>query len=231
MARFGIVSEEVYGISVAVLRAHAKVLGKNHALALALWETGSHEARLLAAFVDEPALVTSAQMNVWCKAFDNWAVCDTVCLHLFDRSPLAYGKVESWARRKPEFEKRAAFALLASLAVHDKRADDARFIPSFELMKEAASDERNFVRKAVSWALKSIGGRSAALHVRAVALARDLASSSKKAARWIGKDALRDLTSDKTQTRLQRRSAAPPRKPARKPQAKRAPTRKPEARA
>lgn len=238
MARFGIVSAHVYGISVATLRAHAKVLGKSHALALALWETGSHEARMLAAFVDEPALVTSTQMNAWCRDFDNWALCDTVCFHLFDRSPLAYGKVESWARRRAEFEKRAGFALLASLALHDKRADDARFIPTFDLVKQAAKDERNFVKKAVSWALKGVGQRSTALHTRAVALARELAASSERTERWIGKDALRDLTEDKTLARLKRRDAATraprktpgPGRPSRRAEAQKTPPRKAQTR-
>lgn len=209
MARYGIVAEKVFGVSVGSLRDHAKLLGKSHELALALWNTRIYEARLLAAFVDDPALVTSSQMNAWCKDFDNWAVCDTVCFHLFDRSPLAYEKVVSWATRKAEFERRAAFALLASLALHDKRREDAAFLSTFTLMKQAASDERNFVKKAVSWALKGVGQRSLPLHQRAVALARELSDSSDKTERWIGKDALRDLTTDKTLTRLERKESRP----------------------
>lgn len=209
MARYGIVAEKVFGVSVGTLRDHAKLLGKSHDLALALWNTRIYEARLLAAFVDDPALVTSSQMNAWCKDFDNWAVCDTVCFHLFDRSPLAYEKVVSWATRKAEFEKRAAFALLASLALHDKRREDAAFLFAFALMKQAASDPRNFVKKAVSWALKGVGQRSLPLHERAVALARELSDSSDKTERWIGKDALRDLTTDKTLARLERKESRP----------------------
>lgn len=209
MARYGIVAEKVFGVSVGTLRDHAKLLGKSHELALALWKTRTYEARLLAAFVDDPALVTSSQMNAWCKDFDNWAVCDTVCFHLFDRTPLAYEKVVSWAARKAEFEKRAAFALLASLALHDKRREDAAFLSTFALMKQAASDERNFVKKAVSWALKGVGQRSLLLHQRAVTLARELSASSDKTERWVGKDALRDLNADKTLARLQRKKSQP----------------------
>lgn len=205
MARYGIVAEKVFGVSVGVLRAHAKTLGRSHDLALALWETGWYEARLLAAFVDDPALVTSAQMNAWCKDFDNWAVCDTVCFHLFDRTPHAFAKVKAWATRKPEFEKRAAFALLASLALHDKLTVDEPFLPTFALMKTAAADERNFVKKAVSWALKGVGQRTPTLHGRALALARSLAASGDSAERWVGRDALRDLTSPKISARLQRK--------------------------
>lgn len=212
MARYGIVAPKVFGISVGTLREYAKQLGRSHELALALWETGYYEARLLAAFVDEPELVTASQMNAWCKDFDNWAVCDTVCFHLFDRSPLAFGKVKAWASRRPEFEKRAAFALLASLALHDKTAADARFLPSFELMARAADDERNFVKKAVSWALKGVGQRSPELHERAVALARKLAAQDERTRRWVGRDALSDLVSPKTMARLQRKLKKAPAK-------------------
>ena len=209
MARYGIIAQQVFGVSVGTLRDHAKKLGKSHPLALALWNTGCYEARLLAAFVDEPTLVTSAQMNAWCKDFDNWAVCDTVCFHLFDRSPLAYDKVRSWATRKAEFERRAAFALLASLALHDKRAEDAAFLPTFALIRQAASDERNFVKKAVSWALKGVGQRSTPLYQQALALAHELSMSADRTERWVGKDALRDLRAGKTLARLKRKKARP----------------------
>ncbi len=210
MARYGIVAEKVFGC----LRRHParprQATGQeSRPRARTLEHAHLRGAPLLAAFVDDPALVTSSQMNAWCKDFDNWAVCDTVCFHLFDRSPLAYEKVVSWATRKAEFEKRAAFALLASLALHDKRREDAAFLATFALVKQAASDERNFVKKAVSWALKGVGQRSLPLHQRAVALARELSDSSDKTERWIGKDALRDLTADKTLTRLERKKSRP----------------------
>src|SRR6187431_2028842 len=174
MARYGIVADKVFGVSVGTLRQYAKEVGKSHDLALALWDTGWYEARMLAAFVDEPARVTPAQMDSWCKDFDNWAICDTVCFHLFDRTPHAYAKVKAWSNRKPEFERRAAFALLASLALHDKKAEDALFLPAFALMDRAADDERNFVKKAVVWALRGVGERSSELHARAMSLAKQL---------------------------------------------------------
>jgi 3-methyladenine DNA glycosylase AlkD len=193
MARYGIHAERAYGVTMAAIQKLAKEIGRDHALAEALWSSGWYEARLLAAFVDEPERVTAAQMDRWCRDFDNWAVCDTVCFKLFDRTAHAYAKVERWSNRRKEFEKRAAFALLASLALHDKRAGDEAFARTLPLIERAASDDRNFVKKAVSWALRSIGRRNAALRVSASALARRLAGSADPAPRWVGKDALRDL--------------------------------------
>lgn len=195
MARYAIVAPKVYGVSVADVRALGKRLGQDHALATALWDTGWYEARLLAAFVGDPARVTPAQMNRWAKDFDNWAVCDTLCFHLFDRTPHAWTKIEEWSRRKEEFVRRAAFALLASVALHDKRADDEPFLASFALIERAADDDRNFVKKAVSWALRSVGLRNTALHTAALDVAKRLAASDDTATRWVGKDALRYLTS------------------------------------
>jgi 3-methyladenine DNA glycosylase AlkD len=209
MARYGIVSEKVFGVSVSALRQYAKRLGRNHELASALWATRWYEARMLAAFVEEPGRVTPAQMDRWCRDFDNWAICDTVCFHLFDRTPHAWRKIEQWSRRRDEFVKRAAFALLASLTVHDRRAEDERFTHGLLLVERAATDERNFVRKAVNWALRSIGKRNPALNAAAVTVARRLAGSPVAAARWVGKDALRELTSPGVIRRLAaRRSAA-----------------------
>jgi 3-methyladenine DNA glycosylase AlkD len=179
---------------VGAIRDLGKRLGRHHELAAGLWETGWYEARMLAAFVDEPDRVTAAQMDRWCRDFDSWAICDTVCFHLFDRTPHAWRKVEQWAGRRNEFEKRAAFALLASLAGHDKKAPDEPFVGCLPLIERGATDGRNFVKKGVSWALRGIGHRNADLHAAAVALARRLAESSHAAARWVGKDALRDLT-------------------------------------
>jgi len=194
MARYGIVANKVFGVSVGTLRAHAKKIGRSHELAAALWATGWYEARMLAAFVDDPARVTVAQMERWCRDFDNWAICDTICFHLFDHTPHAWTKVGAWAGRREEFVKRAAFALLASLSVHDKHAPDPLYVRGLTLIERAASDDRNFVKKAVNWALRSIGKRNAALHAAAVAASRRLADSANAAARWVGKDALRELT-------------------------------------
>lgn len=193
MARYGIVSPHVLGVSVGTLRAYAKTLGRDHRLALDLWKTGIYEARMLAAFVDEPARVTVAQMNAWCRDFDNWAICDTVCFALFDRSPLAWGRLVPWSRARGEFQKRAAFALLASLALHDRKTDDAAFERQLPLIRAAADDERNFVKKGVLWALRGVGTRNPSLHRQALALAHELASSDAPSARWIGREAVREL--------------------------------------
>jgi len=202
MARYGIVARKVFGVSVGTLRDYAKTIGKSHTLALALWDTGWYEARMLSAFVDEPALVTPQQMDAWCKDFDNWAITDTVCFHLFDKTPHAYKKVKAWAKRRPEFEKRASFALLASLALHDKKAEDALFLPTFALMDQAADDERNFVKKAVSWALRGVGQRSPELYKRAIALGKQLRDAEDPTRRWIGRDVLRELEKKKPKQKV-----------------------------
>jgi 3-methyladenine DNA glycosylase AlkD len=194
MARYAIVSPKVFGVSVGTLRAYAKTLGRDHRLAEALWKSGWYEARMLAAFVDDPAQVTPAQMDRWARGFDNWAVCDHSCFHLFDKTPHAYGKVATWARSNEEFVKRAAFALAASLALHDKQAPDGTFRKFLPLIEKAATDERNFVKKGVSWGLRGIGHRSPALRAGAMTLAARLAASKNASARWVGKDAIRDLS-------------------------------------
>jgi 3-methyladenine DNA glycosylase AlkD len=193
MARYAIVAPKVFGVSMAVIQRLAKDVGQDHALALALWKTGWYEARLMAAYVDEPARVTPAQMDRWARDFDNWAVCDTLCFQLFDRTPHAWKKIDEWSRRREEFVKRAAFALLASVALHHKQAPDAPFVRSLGLIQRAATDERNFVKKAVSWALRSLGHRNARLHAAAIETANRLVASTDQTARWIGRDALRDL--------------------------------------
>jgi 3-methyladenine DNA glycosylase AlkD len=194
MPRFAIPNDRAFGVPMGAIQKLADRLGRDQALAEALWATEWYEARLLASFVGEPERVTPAQMDRWCREFDNWAVCDTVCFHLFDKTPHAFGRVAKWALLRGEFQRRAAFALLASLAVHGKRTDDASFARCLPLIEEAADDERNFVKKGVSWALRGIGHRNADLHAAAVALAGRLAESREPAARWVGKDALRDLT-------------------------------------
>ena len=205
MARYAIPSHDAFGVSVGTLRRYAKKLGTDHELAEALWLDGHYEARMLACFVDDPARVTPAQMDRWCRAFDNWAICDTACFHLFDRTPHAWKKVTAWASRREEFERRAAFALLASLSLHDKKSGDAPFLRGLRLIEKAAPDERNFVKKSVSWALRSLGRRNAALHAASLKVAERLSSSSKLAARWVGKDALRELTSPAVKKRLARK--------------------------
>jgi 3-methyladenine DNA glycosylase AlkD len=202
MARYGITAKKVFGISVADMRGLAKELGRSHALAQGLWKTGWYEARMLAAMVGEPARVTRAEMDRWAKAFENWAVCDTLTFVLWDRTPHAWPKVREWANRKEEFVKRASFAMLASLTVHDKTAPDEKYLEGLVLIEREATDDRNFVKKAVNWALRSIGKRSPMLNREAIAVAQRLAASDNSASRWVGKDALRELTSDSVQRRL-----------------------------
>ena len=206
MARYGIVSPKVFGVSVGTLRTLGKKSGRNHALALALWKSGWYEARMLTAFVDEPEKVTPAQMDRWAKDFDNWAICDALTFHLFDKSPHAWDKVRHWATRKEEFVKRAAFALLAALALHDRETPDAPFKRSLELIERAARDERNFVKKGVSWALRSVGSRSPALNAAAIQLATRLSNSENATERWVGKDALRDITRPLVQKKISARA-------------------------
>src|SRR5262245_13952614 len=160
MARYGIRAPKVFGVSMAAMRALAKRFGRSHELAEALWKTGWHEARILASFVDEPEKVTSEQMDHWCRDFDNWAICDTVCFHLFDKTPHAFQKISRWSKSREELVKRAAFALLASVALHDRRSRDEPFVNCLALVERAASDDRNFVKKGVSWGLRGVGHRN-----------------------------------------------------------------------
>jgi 3-methyladenine DNA glycosylase AlkD len=208
MARFAIPSDKAFGVSVGAMRQMANRLGRDHELAEGLWKSGWYEARIMAAFVDEPAKITPVQMDRWCREFDSWAICDTVCFHLFDRTPHAWKKIVQWSSRKEEFVKRAAFALLASLVVHDKQADDDLFAQGLMLVEKAAADERNFVKKGVNWALRCIGKRSLPLHAAAVATAERLVANPNPAARWVGKDALRELTSRAMTKRLAAKQAA-----------------------
>ena len=207
LQRFGITSANALGVSIANVQKVAKQIGRDHATAAALWATGVYEARLLAAYVDDPAAVTVSQMDAWCRDFDSWGVCDTLCFVLFDRTPHAWRCVDRWARAKPEFVRRAAFALMASLAVHDKASEDAPFAERLPLVEEAASDERDLVRKGVSWALRTTGRRNPALHRAALAAATKLAASPDSGARWVGKDALRDLNGAVATRVVQKRAA------------------------
>ena len=206
MARYGIVAQRAYGVPMGTLKTLARRLGTDHALSLALWKTGWYEARLLAALVGDPARVTRRQMDAWAARFENWADCDTVCFHLFDRTPFAWEQARRWAAAPREFVRRAGFALMASLALHDRTAPDARYLAFLPLIERGATDERNFVKKGVSWALRSIGRRSRALNAAALAVSRRLARSEDAPSRWVGKDALRELASPKVRAKL---SAAP----------------------
>jgi len=194
MARFGITTQRrVIGMSVGTVRQIGKQIGQDHGLALKLWETDCYEAQFVACFIADPAKLTVATMNAWTKSFDNWGTCDTACFCLFDRSPLAWGRVEPWAKSKDEFVRRAGYALLASLAGHDKKAADEQFLAFLPLIEKGASDERNFVWKGVSWALRRTGSRNTAIMTACTEVAKRLAASDNKAERWVGKDALGDF--------------------------------------
>lgn len=206
MARFGInPSIPVLGVSLPVLRKLAKKIGKNHNMAQQLWKTKIHEARLLAGLIENPKQITESQMDTWVKDFETWDLCDTVCGALFDKTPFAYKKVRQWATHKKEFTRRAAFALLAWLSVHDKKATDEKFIKFFPLLKKYATDERIYVRKAVNWALRQIGKRNSFLRIRALVLAEEVAKIDSKSARWIATDALHELRNPKIITMVAKR--------------------------
>jgi 3-methyladenine DNA glycosylase AlkD len=193
MARFGINPKGTLGVPMPVLRGLARQAGKNHELARSLWASGIHEARILATLVDEPALVTPRQMNRWARDLDSWDVCDQACQNLFRYTEFAFGKAAEWARCKPEFVRRAGFALMAGLAVKAKNAGDERFEAFLPLIAEAADDERNFVKKAVNWALRQIGKRNPSLRARAIVTAEVIREQNSRAARWIAADSLREL--------------------------------------
>jgi 3-methyladenine DNA glycosylase AlkD len=193
MARFGMSSKGRLGVSVPDMRALAKKIGKNHALALELWKTGIQEARIIASMIDEPEKVSEKQMEQWVKDFDSWDVCDQTCMNLFEKSPLAWKKIQDWSERKEEFVKRTAFALIACLAWHDKKTEDKKFIEMLKVIEKASTDERNFVKKAVNWALRNIGKRNRNLNKQALKTAREIQKIDSKTARWIAADAIREL--------------------------------------
>jgi len=195
MSRFGINSKNTLGISVVTLRKIAREVGKDHVIATKLWSSEIHEARILACFVAEPHKVTPALMNRWVKDFDSWDVCDQCCMNLFDKTPYAYEKVKEWSVRKEEFVRRAAFALMAGLAVHDKKASNQNFQRFFPIIKASSTDSRNYVKKAVNWALRQIGKRNAFLHREAMRAAAEIAKMDSSSARWIAADAIRELKS------------------------------------
>jgi 3-methyladenine DNA glycosylase AlkD len=193
MARYGIRPARAFGVSAPVLRALARQAGRDHRLARDLWNTGVHEARILATLIDDPALVTPAQMDRWARGFDSWAVCDSGCQNLFRYTPHAFAKAAEWARAEPEFVRRAGFALMAALTVKAKTAPDAQFEAFLPLIEQAAGDDRNFVRKAVNWALRQIGKKNPALRRKAIAAAVRIQRQGSRPARWIAADALREL--------------------------------------
>ena len=206
-ARYGIHVDRAFGTPMSKVQAVARLNRGDHELAMALWKSGWHEARLLAPYVADPAHLTPAEMDAWCEDFDNWATCDTACFVLFDRSPHAFAKVSEWAKRKDEFGRRAAFALLASLALHDKHSEDAAFLRLLPLAERAATDERNFVKKAVSWALRGVGSRSSGLQAATVQLADRLAASKDATERWVGRDVLRDISRPLAVKRAEKKSS------------------------
>jgi 3-methyladenine DNA glycosylase AlkD len=194
MARYGIKIERAFGISMAALKPIARRLKRNHGLAAELWESGYHEARLLAVLTDEPGKVSEAQMDRWAGAFDSWDLCDQACSKLFVKTPYVEIVIPRWAAAEREFVRRAGFALIAAYAVHGKSTADKTLAAMLPLIEQNATDQRNFVKKAVNWALRQIGKRSPALHAPALALAERLAASADATARWIGKDAVKELT-------------------------------------
>ena len=202
MGRFGINPANAYGVSVPNLRRIAKDTGKSHELAQQLWESNIHEARILAGMIDEPQKVTEGQMEAWVRGFDSWDVCDQCCLNLFAKTGFAYQKAAEWSADEGEFVKRAGFALMACLAVGDKQAGDAQFEAFLPLIKRESGDNRNYVKKAVNWALRQIGKRNPTLNRRAVETAQEVKSMGSTSARWIAADAIRELTSEAVQKRL-----------------------------
>jgi len=204
-ARFGIDVRDIWGVRAPDLRQLAKEIGPDHSLAGQLWRTGVHDARILAALVDDSQRVTPPQMERWARDFNSWAVCDAACGCLFDRTVYAWDKAVEWTGREPEYTKRAGFVLMASLAVHDKKAPDGRFEAFFPLIAKHATDDRNFVKKAVNWALRQIGKRNRRLNQLAVQTAKEIRDIDSRAARWIASDALRELTSDEVRQRLDRK--------------------------
>lgn len=204
MARYGINVARALGVSVTEIRRMARPYRKRHDLARQLWETQVHEARIMACIIGEPEKVTKAEMERWVKDLDSWDICDLACGNLWDKTPWAYEKALAWNRRRAEFVKRAGFALMAALSVHDKQANDDAFSPFFDAVVAQCEDERNFVKKAVNWALRQMGKRNLHLHGRALAIAQDLCERQSKAARWIGRDAVRELTNPKVIARARK---------------------------
>ncbi len=201
MRKFGINSSDMLGIPMPILRKEAKSVGKSHELALELWKTGIFEARLISVMIDEPEKVSEEQMDRYIECFDSWAICD-VCMDLFSKTKFAWKKALEWSEREREYEKRAGFALMAAIAVYDKKANDSKFVKFFEVIKRESTDERTYVRKAVNWALRQIGKRNNKLNAIAIDTAKEIESIDSRSAKWIARDALKELKSEKIQERI-----------------------------
>jgi 3-methyladenine DNA glycosylase AlkD len=206
LTRYGITAPRSFGVRVGEVQKLARQLGRDHELAAALWATGWYEARLLCAYVDEPEAVTSAQMDRWARDFDNWGIVDTICFVLFDRAPHRWAKVEPWCRHKGEFVRRAGFVMLACLGAHDRAAPDSAFLKGLRLIEQGATDERNFVKKGISWAIRIIGARNLALHAATRETCERLAQSGDPTARSVGKLGLRDLNGASLKARLKKKT-------------------------
>ena len=204
MAKYGMTVEQRLGVSVPDMRKLAKEIGRDHKLALDLWRTGIAEARIVAAMVGDPAKLTEEQMEDWVKGINSWDVCDQVCMNLFEKNQLAWKKIVDWSEREEEFVKRTAFSLIACLAWHDKQASDEKFIELLPVVIRGATDERNFAKKAVNWALRNIGKRNLNLNEAAIDAAKEIKRLDSKAARWVAADAIRELESDAIQSRLRK---------------------------
>ncbi len=205
MGRFGIKTENNLGNSVTTLRNFAKTIGKNHDLAVRLWNSGIRDARMVAACIENPENVSEDQVDKWVNDFDSWDICDHCCGHFFDKTPFAYKKAKEWTQRTEEFQKRAGFSIMAWLAVHDKKEDDSKFEEFLTLIKKESTDERNYVKKAVNWALRNIGKRNITMNKKAIEIAREIQKVDSKSARWIASDAIRELTSEKIKQKLNRK--------------------------
>jgi 3-methyladenine DNA glycosylase AlkD len=204
MAKFGMAADKRLGVSVPEMRRIAKETGKDHKLAVTLWKTGIADARIVASMIAVPEKLTEKDMDAWVKDINSWDVCDQVCMNLFEKTPLARQKIIEWSEREEEFVKRAAFALIACLAWHDKQATDQEFIEFLSVIKRGASDQRNFVKKAVNWALRNIGKRNSQLNKAAIKTAKEIQRLDSKAGRWIAADAIRELEGEGTQKRLRK---------------------------
>ncbi len=201
-ARFGIKSKKAFGVRIPELRKIAKKIGKNHLIAIKLWDFGYSETKILASMIDDPMDVTEEQMGQWVIEFDSWDICDQCCMNLFDKTPFAYKKVFEWSKRDEEFVKRASFTMMAVLAVHDRKASDEKFEQFFPIIIRESKDNRNYVKKAVNWALRQIGKRNMGLNKKAIIIAEEIHDLNFKSSRWIASDALRELKSKKIQSRL-----------------------------
>ena len=202
MARYGITAEKIYGVSIPNLRKLAKEIGKKHELAIKLWEENARETRILASMIDDPNQVTEQQMEQWVQDFDSWEVCDQCIMNLFGKTSYAWDKAVEWSSENSEFVKRAGFVMMARLAVSDKKAHDEQFISFFPIIKRESVDNRNFVKKAVNWALRQIGKRNQTLNKKIIIVAKGIHEMDSKSAQWIASDALRELESEAVQKRL-----------------------------